>query len=95
MHMGFALEHLLQYETTKGEFLNKFITSDETWIHHVTPESKVDSMTWKHFLPANKKIKTAPTVKKCVAAASGMHKASCWTFSQGVRQSMQPVTAAH
>jgi hypothetical protein len=40
IRMLFPVEQLLQYETSNEVFLNKVITGDETWVHHVTPESK-------------------------------------------------------
>jgi len=29
-------------------FLKRIVTGDETWIHHYDPESKQQSMQWKH-----------------------------------------------
>jgi hypothetical protein len=30
------------------EFLSKTFTGDETWVHHYEPESKRQSVEWKH-----------------------------------------------
>ena len=30
------------------EFLDQVVTQDETWVHHFDPESKKQSMEWKH-----------------------------------------------
>ena len=35
---------LFQYN--KKEFLHKYVTMDETWIHHFTPESNLQSSEW-------------------------------------------------
>ena len=38
---------------------------DETWIHHYEPESKRQSVQWKHLhLPAKKKFKMHPTAAR-------------------------------
>jgi hypothetical protein len=38
----------------EGAFLDRIVTGDETWIHHCEPESKQQSMEWKHpQLPSN------------------------------------------
>ena len=40
------------------EFMNRLVTRDETWVHHLDPESKKQNMQWKHpGLPAPKKFK--------------------------------------
>ena len=49
-------------------FLDNLITADETWVHHTTPETKRDSMTWKHpSSPTPKKFKVAHSAKKVMA----------------------------
>ena len=35
---------LFQYN--KKKFLHKYVTMDETWIHHITPESNWQSAEW-------------------------------------------------
>src|SRR5215468_5493586 len=37
-------------------FFQRLVTGDETWVYHRDPESKMESMQWKH--------KTSPTPKK-------------------------------
>ena len=47
------------------EFLKRILTCDETWIHYFEPESKRQSMEWKHpSLPAKKKFKPQPSAGK-------------------------------
>jgi hypothetical protein len=41
------------------------MTGDETWVHHYEPESKRQSMEWKHpSSPVRKKFKQQPSCKK-------------------------------
>ena len=37
---------LAMFKLNKKEFLRRFITVDETWIHHYTPETKEQSKQW-------------------------------------------------
>src|SRR5215475_11816624 len=54
-----------QYEAEGDSFLDRIITSDETWCHHYEPESKQKSMQWRHpSSPAAKKFKTQPSAGK-------------------------------
>ncbi|KAL7739287.1 hypothetical protein ACLKA6_002625 [Drosophila palustris] len=41
-----AKESLALLNAKKNEFLRRFVTVDETWIHHHTPESKEQSKQW-------------------------------------------------
>ncbi|KAM8701362.1 hypothetical protein ACLKA7_001834, partial [Drosophila subpalustris] len=41
-----AKESLALLNANKNEFLRRFVTVDETWIHHHTPESKEQSKQW-------------------------------------------------
>lgn len=50
-------------------FLEHIITGDETWVFYDTPETKRDSMTWKHTeSPVTKKFKKSFSVKKIMAS---------------------------
>jgi hypothetical protein len=48
---------LLQHYEERGEaFLSRIVAGDDTWVFHCTPESKTESMTWKHpHSPVKKK----------------------------------------
>jgi histone-lysine N-methyltransferase SETMAR len=35
-----SVESLAKFHSNKAEFLRRFITMDETWVHHFTPETK-------------------------------------------------------
>ena len=58
-------KHLDRYGNERDIFLDKIITGDETWVHHYDPESKGQSMEWKHpQSPCKKKFKTQPSAGK-------------------------------
>ena len=41
-----SIECLAMFRSNKAEFLRRFITMDETWVHHFTPETKEQSKQW-------------------------------------------------
>ena len=43
-----ALDFLTQYSEEGDNFLSHVVTVDETWVSHATPESKQQSMEWRH-----------------------------------------------
>jgi hypothetical protein len=48
---------LQRYEEHGEAFLSRTVAGDETWVFHYTPESKAESMTWKHpHSPVKKKF---------------------------------------
>ena len=52
----------LDHYGNEWDILNRIITCDRTWVHHYEPESKWQSMEWKHpQLPFKKKFKTQPS----------------------------------
>jgi histone-lysine N-methyltransferase SETMAR len=52
------------------QFLQRMVTGDETWVHHVTPDAKRASMTWKHASsPLSNKLKITQSSKKIMATA--------------------------
>ncbi|UYV68964.1 hypothetical protein LAZ67_6001807 [Cordylochernes scorpioides] len=58
----------------------EFVTMDETWGHHFTPESKQQSMQWRHSgSPPPKKAKTVPSAGKVMAKQKGRSKSRCCT----------------
>ena len=58
-------QHLHRYNNEGEEFLSRIVTEDETWFYHYEPESKRESMEWKHpGSPAKKKFKTQPSAGK-------------------------------
>ena len=56
---------LNEYRAEGDSFLDHIITSDKTWCHHYKPESKWQSMEWRHVnSPSKKKFKMLPSVGK-------------------------------
>lgn len=57
------------FEEDPANFLQRFVTMDETWVHHFTPEAKQQSKQWKHpGSPPPKKAKTVPSAGKVMAS---------------------------
>ena len=55
--------------SNKAEFLHRFITMDETWVHHFTSETKEQSKQWiEKGESAPKKAKTVPSADKVMAS---------------------------
>jgi len=46
--MGSALKFLTRYEQEGDELLGYSVTGNETWGFHHTPESKQQSLQWRH-----------------------------------------------
>jgi hypothetical protein len=65
--MGVSLNNLLRYQEDPA-FLDNIDKGDETWVHHITPEKKWNSMMWKHpSSPTAKKFKMTASVHKVMA----------------------------
>ena len=59
---------LSRYEDDLGDFIERFVTQDETWVYHFDPESKMQSKQWKHpDPPPPKKLKRVHPVGKVIA----------------------------
>ena len=59
---------LSRYEDDPGDFIDRVVTQDETWVHHFDPESKMQSMQWKHPVsPPPKKFKRVSSAGKVIA----------------------------
>lgn len=62
-------ECLSKFRRNKTEFLRRFVTMDETWVHHYTPETKEQSRQWiEKGESAPKKAKTVPSAGKVMAS---------------------------
>ena len=57
---------LRRYDSEGDEFLDRIITTDETWLHHFDPETKVMSSVWKT-------PNTPPPKKARVQKSAGKH----------------------
>ena len=66
------------FEEDPANFLKRFVTMDETWVHHFTQEAKQQSKQWKHSgSPPPKKAKTVPSAGKVWPRFSGMQMVFC------------------
>ncbi|UYV71434.1 hypothetical protein LAZ67_8003177 [Cordylochernes scorpioides] len=64
-------DNLALFEANTEEFVNRFVTMDETWAHHFTPESKQQSLQWRHSgSPPPKKAKTVPSTGKVMVLSN-------------------------
>ena len=52
-----------RYGKERDIFLDRIITGDETWVHHYDPESKRQSMEWKHPQTPCKNVQN-PTIRR-------------------------------
>jgi len=58
-------QHLARYREEGDNFLQQTVTGDETWIHHYEPQSKRQSLQWKHpSSPVAKEFKMQPSAGK-------------------------------
>lgn len=61
-------EVLELYAEEGAVFLESIVTGDETWVYHFTPESKQQSMEWRHsFSPKKRKFKVTQSARKIMA----------------------------
>jgi len=68
-HMKISEQCLERFNKNKADFVRQFITMDETWIHHYTPESKQQSKQWKEAgCSAPKKTSSVPSAGKVMAS---------------------------
>jgi len=68
--MGLSLMLLQWYKEDGEAFLGRIVTGNETWVFQYTPESKAESVTWKHpHSPVNKKFKKVQSPGKIMATA--------------------------
>jgi len=67
---------LEQYNREGDNFLNRIITEDETWVHRYEPETKRQSMQWKHTSsPSSKQFVSALCWKAFVDGVLGVPRA--------------------
>jgi histone-lysine N-methyltransferase SETMAR len=67
--MKISEQCLQRFNKTKTDFVRRFITMDETWIHHYTPESKQQSKQWTEAgCSAPKKTRSVPSARKVTAS---------------------------
>lgn len=63
-------QQLLQrFRADPDDFLSRLVTQDETWVHHFDPESKRQSMQWKHpWSPSPRKFRVTASAGKVMAS---------------------------
>jgi histone-lysine N-methyltransferase SETMAR len=63
-------QQLLQrYQADPDDFLSRLVTQDETWVHHFDPESKRQSLQWKHpWSPSPRKFRVVASARKVMAS---------------------------
>lgn len=60
-----SFDLLRRFHVDGEAFLSRIVTGDETWVHHFEPETKRQSMEWRHaYSPQKKKFKTVPSAGK-------------------------------
>ncbi|GFS76299.1 mariner Mos1 transposase [Trichonephila clavipes] len=66
--MTCALDFLDRYHKEGDQFLERIVTGYETWVSHITPESKRQSMAWRHTnSPVRVKAKRTISTRKVMA----------------------------
>jgi hypothetical protein len=73
--MNISKALLERFKRSLSEFLRRFITVDETWIHHYTPETKQQSKE------RTAKGGTAPKKAKTVSSAGKVMETVFWNFA--------------
>ena len=67
-HEDVSIKCLAMFHNNEADFLHRFITMDETWVYHVTPETKEQSKQWnRREESASKKAKAVPSTGKVTA----------------------------
>jgi hypothetical protein len=67
-HVKISQQYLERFNKNKTDFVYQFITMDETWIHHYTPESKQQSEQWTEArCSVPKKTRSVPSAGKVMA----------------------------
>jgi len=63
-------EQLLEsFRRDPNDFLSRFVTMDETWLYHYGPETKQQSMEWRHSgSPRPKKFLLQESTRKVLAS---------------------------
>lgn len=68
---------LERFTNDRNNFISRIVTVDETWIHHYDPETKRQSMQWKHV--------NSPHPKKfCVQKSAGKVMATVFWDAEGI-----------
>jgi hypothetical protein len=64
-----TLSYLQQFTEEENEFLKPTLKSNETWVHHFTPQTKQAGLQWKYpTSPKAKKFKMYQSAEKVMAS---------------------------
>jgi len=62
-------QHLEFFRRVPDNFLSQLVTMDETWLYHYDPETKQQSMEWRHSgSPLLKKFRVQKSAVKVLAS---------------------------
>jgi len=62
-------QHLEFFWCDQNDFLSRLVTMDETWLYHFDPETKQQSMEWRHSgSPRPKEFRVQKSVGKFLAS---------------------------
>ena len=71
MRKDICSDLLESYEAEGEAFLSCIVTADETWLHHLEPETKRQSRVWHHTTShRSNKFKAIPSADKVIVMAS-------------------------
>ena len=86
--------NLEMYQEDESNFFKRLITQDETWVHHYDPETKAQSMQWKHLdSPPPKKARVQPSAGKVMLTVFWQQDGVVMTdFLEKVPQLQEPIT---
>ncbi len=63
---------LQRLQEDRVKYFDRIVTQDETWVHHFDPETKQQSMMWKHMgSQPPRKFKRVPSAGKVMASVIG------------------------
>ena len=72
-------QHLTNFRADKKLFIKRYVTMDETWVHHYDPETKIRSMQWKHKgSPTRRNSRCSHQQARCCSLSSGVPKVLLW-----------------
>ena len=70
---------LREYRAAGDQFFNGVVTGDETWAHHYCPETRRQSMEWRHpGSPVSRHFKVAASAGKVMVTVFGIVTGSSW-----------------
>ena len=73
-----SIECLAMFHSNKTDFLRQFISMDETWVHHFTPETRKQSKQWAE------RRESTPKKVKTVSYTTGKVMASVFWDAHGI-----------